>query len=231
MARKRKPTVGSAIVLFAFMCYAGIKNLDINPVYGAVSLILIVFLLIAMFALSFNKLAKNYISKETSVRVIDIKNSLPFLGVVCGFLLLFFLAFFFIHYIELTWAKYLAFALYGIIFFVGGYIATKHLAVLYFGVVVDKEHDFVAFAHDMESYTIMDYLTLQFVVDYCKVDIIPLSEIDRLSRGRGVELYMHGSFGSRGLLFSSKQKRDEALAIIKELNANNTKLLPDIEGY
>ncbi len=230
MAKKKGTTVGSTIITVLFLGYFGLRNTEINPLVVGGILIALAFLII-MFAFAFNSLSKKYIKIESAVRVVDIKYCLPFFGSVGGLFLFYSVIPVFFYNIEILWIRYLIYGLYILIFIIGGIIAMKHLAVLYFGVVVDKERDLVAFTHDMESYTVMDYISLQFVIDYCTIDTIQLSEINRLSRGRGVELYMHGSFGSRGIKFSSKQKRDEALAIVKEFNANNTKLLPDIEGY
>jgi hypothetical protein len=113
----------------------------------------------------------------------------------------------------------------------GGYLIARHLAVLYLGIIADRERDALYFPYDMQSYTLTDYFSLRFLRDYCNVDSIPLSAIKKLTRGRGKELYIHGDFGSRGIIMSSKQKRDECLTMIQSLTGKKSLLITEIEGY
>lgn len=112
----------------------------------------------------------------------------------------------------------------------GGAVAL-HLAVIYLGVVGDPEHDRLFFPPDMQSYGILDYLLLRFIVDYCRVDSIPLSAIKRITRGHGTEVYLHGNFGSRGIFFSSKQKRDECMVMIQSLTNKRGLVFGELESY
>ncbi len=231
MAKKKvKHVPGSGI--FTLLGAVGMITFgyQIPPMIAGIILSTLLVFFMIIFYFTFSGFAKKYLNKESAVRVIDIKNCLPTVDAISMMILILFVcALIVLNHDMLEYKVGSLFVC--IIACMLGIVEAKHLAVRYLGVIVDEQRDFVAFAYDMESYTISDYITLRFIKDYCSVDTIPLSEINRLSRGRGVELYMHGDFGSRGLLFSSKQKRDEALAMIKELNSSNTKLLPDIEGY
>lgn len=106
-----------------------------------------------------------------------------------------------------------------------------HLTVIYVGVVGDPQNDRIIFPPDMQSYGFFDYLFLRFVVDYCRVDSTPLSAIKRITRGYGTELYLHGDFGSKGIFFSSKQKRDECMVMIQNLTNRHGLVFSEIESY
>jgi len=85
----------------------------------------------------------------------------------------------------------------------------------YFGVIVDAANDTIVLPKDMASYGISDYLNFQFIRDLGEVDILHLSSITKITREAGKHVYIHGPFGSRGMTFSNKQKRDECLAAIE----------------
>jgi hypothetical protein len=112
-----------------------------------------------------------------------------------------------------------------------GYHFARHLAVLYFGIVADKDKDILVFPHDMQSYLLSDYFSFRFLKDYCNVDTIELSSITKMTRGHGTELYVHGPFGSRRIIMSTKQKRDECLAMIQVFTGKKGLLITEIEGY
>lgn len=112
----------------------------------------------------------------------------------------------------------------------GGAVAL-HLAVIYLGVVGAPEHDRLFFSPDMQSYGVLDYLLLRFIVDYFRVDSIPLSAIKRITRGHGTEIYLHGDFGSRAIFFSSKQKRDECMVMIQSLTNKRGLIFGELENY
>jgi len=105
------------------------------------------------------------------------------------------------------------------------------IPVLSLGIIGDHENDKLFFPCDMQSYTLGDYVTMRFVKDACSVDSINLSEITKLTRGYGVDLYVHGEFGSRKITMSSKQKRDECLAMIQNLCGKKGVLAGEIESY
>lgn len=94
------------------------------------------------------------------------------------------------------------------------FIFFKWLAVAHFGVIVDPEKDRIVFQFDQESYDFSDYLKLKFIRDLPKMDEVRLSEIGRITRKTGFDLYILGSFGSRRISFTNKQKRDECIYAI-----------------
>ena len=94
-------------------------------------------------------------------------------------------------------------------------ILFRWLAVAHFGVAVDPTGDRIAFSYDQQSYDIDDYLKLRFVRDLPRMDEVRLSEIGRMTRQGGSDLFLHGSFGSRRIRFTKKQKRDECIWAIR----------------
>ena len=49
------------------------------------------------------------------------------------------------------------------------------------------------------------------------MESVRLSQIKKITREAGKKLYIHGPFGSRGIHFSNKQKRDECISAIENL--------------
>ena len=110
-------------------------------------------------------------------------------------------------------------------------ITSLRVAVLYLGIVADKENDELFFPCDMQSYTFGDYLKMRFIKDLCSIDTVNLSEIIKITRGYGVDLYVHGIFGSRKITMTSKQKRDECIAMIQAIAGKKGLVMGEIESY
>jgi hypothetical protein len=109
------------------------------------------------------------------------------------------------------------------------FISFKWLAVAHFGVIVDPEKDRVVFRYDQESYDFIDYLKLRFIRDLPRMDEVRLSEIGRITRKLGEDLYIHGSFGSRRITFTNKQKRDECIYAIQSSGKTTAKVPVEFE--
>ena len=109
------------------------------------------------------------------------------------------------------------------------FILFKWLALAHFGVIVDPEKDRVVFRFDQESYDWTDYLKLKFIRDIPKVDVVKLSDIGRITRQFGKSLYLHGSFGSRRITFTNKQKRDECIFAITSSGKTSAKVAMEFE--
>ncbi|ELY1884195.1 hypothetical protein N0375_29435 [Pseudomonas aeruginosa] len=92
----------------------------------------------------------------------------------------------------------------------------QSISSTYFGVLVDPINDRVLLPKDMANYSASDYLNFKFVTDLGTMEEVPLSQIRRITRQGGKQLFIHGKFGSRGMKFSNKQKRDECLSAIEE---------------
>lgn len=114
------------------------------------------------------------------------------------------------------------------------YIAIKlaqRSASCYFGAAVIPEAGTVVFPEDMAGYGIGDYITLKFIRNLARMDEIDLDDIEKISRQSGKRLYMHGPFGSRGISFTNKQKRDECIFAIQAVAKNRSILLNELEDY
>ncbi|MGO2704708.1 hypothetical protein [Pseudomonas helleri] len=96
------------------------------------------------------------------------------------------------------------------------YKIAKSISSTYFGVYVDPENDRVLLPKDMANYSVSDYFSLKFITELGTMEEVPLSQIKRITRQGGKKVFIHGKFGSRGMSFSNKQKRDECLSAIEE---------------
>lgn len=95
------------------------------------------------------------------------------------------------------------------------YHIAKSIASTYFGVIVDPVRDSIILPKDMANYGIGDYLRLRFIKELGSLEIVKLSKVTKITRQAGKTLFVHGAFGSRGIEFTNKQKRDECLAAIE----------------
>jgi len=68
----------------------------------------------------------------------------------------------------------------------------------------------------MANYSVSDYLNLKFITELGTVEEVQLNQIRKITRQAGKKLFIHGKFGSRGMSFSNKQKRDECISAIED---------------
>lgn len=205
-------------------------NSDVFAYIGI--LLFLPFLMISI--ISFSTLKRKYLAQPSIQRVMDIRRLAPLLLCTGGIMAV--AAYFTIVGLG-EWGKSPSFVLLvagpvllGVLI-CSGYLVARHLAVLYFGIVADTQAGILYFPYDMNSYGIMDYLSLCFVRDFCRVDSVPLAAIERITRGgRGKDLYLHGAFGSRGITMSSKQKRDECIAMVQALSGRRGLVAMEVEG-
>jgi hypothetical protein len=108
-------------------------------------------------------------------------------------------------------------------------IFIKWLVLAHFGVIVDPGRDRIVFRFDQESYDFSDYLKLKFIRDLPKVDEVPLSGIGRITRRHGADIYLLGTFGSRRITFTNKQKRDECIFAITSSGCTKAKVAMEFE--
>lgn len=92
----------------------------------------------------------------------------------------------------------------------------QSIAATYFGVFVDAFNNRVLLPKDMANYSISDYFNLKFITDLGTMEQVPLDQIRKITRQGGKKLFIHGRFGSRGMSFSNKQKRDECISAIED---------------
>lgn len=65
---------------------------------------------------------------------------------------------------------------------------------------------------------------------WARMDEVRLSEIGRITRKAGADLYIHGSFGSRRITFTNKQKRDECIYAITSSGRTAATVPVEFEG-
>jgi len=185
---------------------------------------LILFLLLGLIffipflvvsARRYKLLKANHLPLEGAQRIFE--SSSIFLPLSWGVVACGFLGFLFVLGFEAESPILMAFLLLlSTPFFVLSYYLALWLGATYFGVVVNKKAGDVTFPIDMANYTLGDWLRLKFIFELGEVDSVPVSAIKRITRQTRDRLYLHGDFGSRGIKFPSKQKRDECLVAIEE---------------
>ena len=102
--------------------------------------------------------------------------------------------------------------LYAIIVICALYLLIKLAMAIssnYFGVLIDTQQDRIIMPKDMANYSVSDYIQLKFIRELGQMEEVRLSQIKRITRQGGTALFIHGKFGSRGIKFSIKQKREE----------------------
>lgn len=189
-----------------------------------VGLIIMIPLLVVSLA-TYSALKNRYPENERSQRIFDIGNlTQPFITASIVVIL---------SYIIIAWtsALYLAYFIAAPVVIFAAFTLFKvaqSISSTYFGVVVDPEGDRVLFPKDMANYSISDYFGLKFVTELGTLEEVPLTQIQRITRQGGRKLFVHGKFGSRGMQFSNKQKRDECLSAIQE--GSSAALSVEFEG-
>jgi hypothetical protein len=63
------------------------------------------------------------------------------------------------------------------------------------------------------------------------MDQVDIDEIEKITRQAGKRLFIHGPFGSRGISFTNKQKRDECYSAIQSASNKKSLLLNEMEDY
>lgn len=190
---------------------------------------------IIIFAFFFyKKLSDTYLKSENIQRVSDIKRLLfPLIAIGFNLFILTLLASgSFGEFQKTNSASDLLLSLlflFSII--ICGYLGAKYLAIIYLGILFDFENKSILCPYDFESYGIHDYLSFNFLKTLTQVHCIPTKEITKITRGYGNELYLHGKFGSNKIKMSSKQKRDECLALATELIGKKGVTFSELESY
>lgn len=181
---------------------------------GIALLIFSPFLILSVF--KYFSLKKQYMSGNNCHRVVDI-GTLKIPMTACASLV-------FITYLAFTFTAGIHKALSILIICIAILVAYKMaqwVAVKYIGAIIDADRRVVYFPPDMQSYGVEDYLTGKFLKDMSILDMVKIDSIDRITRQVGKRLYLHGQFGSRGIFFSDKQKRDECMSAIQQLAGKN----------
>lgn len=218
---KKQEDSGKAIFLLALLCLAVVQ-----------------FIFFGLITISYHRYLKSryFIATEgTSIRRINDFNAIykPLYAIVFApILFVFFLILpMMMSNVELYGVKSILFIDIPMLFLWLwlSVILFRWLALAHFGVIVDPEEDRIVFHFDQESYNFTDYLKLKFIRDLPKVDIVCLSEIGQITRKRGDDLYLLGSFGSRRITFTNKQKRDECIYAIQHSGRTSAKVPIEFE--
>ncbi len=174
----------------------------------------VVFLPMMIFSIiRYRNIKSTYMENEHTQRVFDIGNLAPAFITAGSFLVL---AFIVCNY---SLGSPIGFLLGPITLIVAGLICFKiaqSIGVTYFGVLVDPANNRVLLPKDMANYSVSDYLNLKFITELGTVEEVQLNQIRKITRQAGKKLFIHGKFGSRGMSFSNKQKRDECISAIED---------------
>lgn len=186
------------------------KNDNLTPLLIFAGFLLFIPFLFFTF-LHYRKLKKMYPKTDDSQRIFDFGNLIP--AIIPGAISLAIGAYL-IAQSNQFWGSLIFIAITWL-----GYNFAKSIAVTYYGVIVNSKNDTILLPKDMANYGIEDYMKLKFIRELGTMDVVNLSSITKITKQAGKKLFIHGSFGSRGVEFSSKQKRDECIAAIE--NAEN----------
>jgi len=204
------------LIIFVFLIreiQLAAKKKDDSDLYIALSMI--VFIPFLVFAWRhYSRLKRKFAANASSQRIFDTESLWYPLGV--GGVLTIVSAYLILTLVQGPW--YLSIVLapgLALLFLYLGRQVAYWLAATYFGVLVDPLQDRVVLPCDMASYGVTDYLSFRFLRDMGTVDSVPLSAITKITREAGKSLYVHGTFGSRAMTFTNKQKRDECIAAIE----------------
>nr|WDS96457.1 hypothetical protein VW1_00029 [Enterobacter sp.] len=96
----------------------------------------------------------------------------------------------------------------------------ERVAVEYFGIIFNDNDNTMILPSDISNMSFGDVVRLKFLSRLGDQDRIEISSITNITREKGVNFYIHGSFGSRRINFSSKQKRDECLSALQARAGN-----------
>lgn len=177
----------------------------------AIGVVLFIPFMVFTF-IHYAKLKSNYPKTDGAQRVFDFGNLFP--ALLTGGAAILVSA----YIIAIASSAKLAMIIVPIVF-VGAvwvcYKIAKSIASTYYGMIVDPQSDHVLLPKDMANYGIEDYIQLKFIRELGEMESVPLSQITKITREAGKKLFIHGQFGSRGIYFSNKQKRDECIAAIE----------------
>ncbi len=106
-----------------------------------------------------------------------------------------------------------------------------HLGAKMIGVLIFEDTNTMVLPRDPANNTArQDFFRLKWFFDLMRLDVVKLGEIEKMTRQSGVKLFIHGAFGTIGLRFSSKQKRDECISAIERTMKKSFVRL-DMEGF
>ena len=195
---------------------------------GLVSIILSSVFLINTVAVH-KHYAKKYNLNEVDIRVHDSGNILRFFGHMCGIGLLMITSLILlvvagnslfaiintgINVINLS--TLLISLILMIISVVGCFTTSARIGTSQIGMLVFPGEDkFVIPADPKKNTFIENVFQGKYFSDMYKMEELPLSEIQKITRESGKKAYVHGKFGTRKISWRDKQKRDECIATLE----------------
>ncbi|QDG56526.1 MULTISPECIES: hypothetical protein [Pseudomonas] len=191
------------------------QNQEQSKLMGLIIGFLALLPLLIVSAVHYSRLKSKYPENEYSQRVFDIGNLIRPCGTSMGAIFIFYWLYAMFASGKSIASMVIGWFILALAIFTFLKIA-QSVATTYFGVVVDRKNDRVLLPKDMANYSISDYFNLKFVTELGTMEEVPLSQVRRITRQAGKKLYIHGKFGSRGMGFSKKQKRDECISAIED---------------
>ncbi|MEA1048381.1 hypothetical protein U5801_00900 [Lamprobacter modestohalophilus] len=205
---------------------------------GLVILGFLMFLPFLIFAiLHYSNIKRRYPQTDTSQRVFDIGNLVaPLLvgSIATFFGYATFISLLHVSSLHLSQTPIigilglLSLTVFSVLILLVCYKIAQSISSTYYGVIIDNDSDMLILPRDMANYSIEDFFRFRFIRELGHMESVPLSEIRRITRESGKSLYVHGAFGSRGIHFSCKQKRDECIFAIEQ-NASRARTTFEIE--
>lgn len=171
--------------------------------------------LLIVSVIHYSRLKSKYPENEYSQRVFDVGNLVRPCGTSIAAVVIFYWLYAIFASGKSVGSLVMGFVIIILALFTFFKIA-QSVASTYFGVLVDPQNDRVLLPKDMANYSISDYFNFKFVTELGTMEEVPLSQVRRITRQAGKKLYIHGKFGSRGMEFSKKQKRDECISAIED---------------
>ena len=88
----------------------------------------------------------------------------------------------------------------------------SRIATTQIGVLIYKQYDAFVIPCDVYNATFLDQFKLRWFTDMRNMEVLQLSQIVKITRGgHGKMLYIHGTFGTRGVMWRDKRKREECI--------------------
>ena len=176
-------------------------------------------------ALTYFKFKKQFRMEYADARVQDPLNFTLLIAKLCG---LSFVAFLIVaipiaeivraykmHSLQSIYSSLPIFIFCFLIFCIISFFAIAYasrIATTQIGVLIYRQYDVFIIPCDVCNATFLDQLKLQWFRDMRNMEVLNLSQIVKITRGgRGKMLYIHGTFGTRGLMWRDKRKREECI--------------------
>lgn len=104
----------------------------------------------------------------------------------------------------------------------GCFTTSARIGTSQIGMLVFPDTDKFVIPADPQKNTFMENIMQgKYFSDMYKMEELPLSEIQKITREGGKIAYVHGKFGTRKISWRDKQKRDECIATLERACKKN----------